>query len=198
MKAICLNSQKLLEGWDWNPQRCAAGTKGKSPSTKAVCSCHSPCLPCPRLVGKPPRAAAICSSMMASGTLPKTTQGTTDIWKLFRWTWCCFVKTNNMPQIDLWDLLLAKPWFLLGTVRPALVMKRQVFLAPSARSLLSCHNSRAERVKKETMCNAKTWWPNSLTTGCFHLFDYAFRYILWALSYIHPSFPHCCQEIEDT
>lgn len=41
-------------------------------------------VPCPRLVGKPPRAIAICSSVMTSGTLPKTTQGTTDIWKGFR------------------------------------------------------------------------------------------------------------------
>lgn len=65
-------------------QLCAAGTKGKSPSMKASCTCHSPCLPCPCLVGKPPRAIAICRSIMASGTLPKTTQGTTDIWKQFR------------------------------------------------------------------------------------------------------------------
>lgn len=64
----------------------------ESTSMKVSCTCRSPCLPCPHLVGKPPRAIAICSSVMASGTLPKTTQGTTDIWNRFRWTWCCFVK----------------------------------------------------------------------------------------------------------
>lgn len=124
-------------------------------------------VPCPRLLGKPPRAIAICSSMMTSGTLPKTTQGTTDIWKWFRLNMVLLCEMNNMPAMDLWGSLLAKLWLLLDTVQTAIVMERQVSICLELTLIPRL------RVKRETMWYAKTCWPNSLITGCFQLFDSA-------------------------
>lgn len=74
---------------------------------------------------------------------------------------------NNVPVMDLWGSLLAKLWLLLDTVQTALVMERHVS------TCLELTLIPGLRVKRETMWNAKTWWPNSLITGCFLLFDSA-------------------------
>lgn len=87
-------------------QLSAEGAEGKSLNTKAMCACHSPCLPCPRLVGKPPRAA-ICSSMMVHCL--KQHREPQTLWKLFRWTQCCFVKMNNFAWASH-----HQPWWWKG------------------------------------------------------------------------------------
>lgn len=70
---------------------------------------------------------------------------------------------NNMPALDLWGSLLAKLWLLLDTLQTALVMERQASICSELTLIPRL------KVKRETMWNAKTWWPNSLLTGCFQL-----------------------------